>query len=149
MGPMLSLPPIMTFARKVEALHPGVGGVGGPGGVGGGGCGLGGGGGGAGGGGIGGAAPCVGINETVLTSPATNPSRGPGVHLVRLRFAPVKSNSPPGRPATQPLSLTIALGVTDSVILDVSTVMRKSFVPFTSWLLVSPTPAGLVHLLLS
>ena len=46
---MLSLPPIMTFARKVEALHPGVGGVGGPGGVGGGGgCGLGGDGGGAG-----------------------------------------------------------------------------------------------------
>ena len=45
---MLSLPPIMTFARKVEALHPGVGGVGGPGGGGGGGGGLGGGGDGAG-----------------------------------------------------------------------------------------------------
>ena len=152
MGPMLSLPPMMTFARKVEALHPDAGGVGGPGGVGGGGCGLGGGGGGgggAGGGGIGGATPCVGINETVLTSPATNRSRGPGVHLVRLRFAPVKSSSPPAPPATQPLSVTMAPGVTDSVILDVSTVTRKSFVPFTSWLLVSSTPAGLVHLLLS
>jgi hypothetical protein len=46
MGPMLSLPPMMTFARKVEALHPDAGGAGGVGGCGGG-CGLGGGGDGA------------------------------------------------------------------------------------------------------
>ena len=83
MGPMLSLPPIMTFARKVEALHPGVGGVGGPGG-----------GGGGGGGGLGGEGDGAGSLKNKVTPEMPNSDSASVVPTVRWSiFPPVVTGS--------------------------------------------------------